>query len=148
HNIFLDEAGWTKFSASPKPFWQFLFNLRAEWGDFFEENIEGKSEQAIAKALVLGDVTELSPQLRAAYAGTGTMHILAVSGLHVGFIFLAFNFFTRSMQNRFYTKILRLIILLFVLWFYAFLTGLSPSVFRAVAMFSFVAIGQNIRKIT
>lgn len=149
HQVFFNEQNWVKAKVKEsKPGWQFLFSLQKQWAAFFDENITGRDEAAIAKALVLGNVSELSPQLRSSYAATGTMHILAVSGLHVGFIFLGLGFITRTLENNRYGKYFRAIIIIGTLWLYAFLTGLSPSVFRAVAMFSFVAIGQNFRRIT
>lgn len=149
YQLFLNESGWLKTSVSEaKPAWQFLFSLQKQWAQFFEENINGNDEAAIAKALVLGDVSDLSPQLMSSYAVTGTLHILSVSGLHIGFIFLALNILTTYLQRNRYGRIIRICIILGFLWAYAFLTGLSPSVFRSVVMFSFVAIGQSTRKIT
>ena len=91
---------------------------------------------------------ELDNGIRNAYAQTGTMHVLAVSGLHVGLIFsvllLVLARFNRTGRQRFIGAILTLAIL----WLYAFITGLSPSVLRAVLMFSLVTVGLALRRNT
>jgi competence protein ComEC len=71
---------------------------------------------------------------------------LAVSGLHVGIVFwliaLVFGFLQKQKSGRIFFMILSVSIL----WFYAFITGLSPSVMRASAMFSIVVIGENLHR--
>lgn len=100
-----------------------------------------KEVAAVALALSIGDKSYLSSETRAQFANAGAMHVLAVSGLHVG-ILLAI------LQWLFYQiKILRkrnqyVIIAICILWFFAFLTGLSPSVLRATLMFSILGFGQ------
>lgn len=95
---------------------------------------------SIANALLLGDASDLSPETRESYALTGTMHILAVSGMHVGILFLLLQLLCKPIPIRW----LRLLSGLAGLWVYAFITGLSPSVFRAVLMFSMLGIGKEI----
>ncbi|RYD75461.1 MAG: ComEC family competence protein, partial [Sphingobacteriales bacterium] len=113
--------------------------------DFY---ISGKDERGIAKALLLGDETDILPQITANYAGTGTLHVLSVSGLHVGLIFMVLNFLLRHIMHTKTGRFTRVVVLLFGLMFYGFLTGLSPSVLRSVTTFCFVVIGMNFRSIT
>lgn len=95
----------------------------------------------ISKALLLGYKSDLDKDLRSSYSNTGVAHILAVSGLHVGMLYLLLSYVLFFLKNIKGGEILRTVILLGALWFYAFLTGLSPSVLRSVCMFSFVAFG-------
>jgi len=101
-----------------------------------------KASKEFTKALVLGDKKYLDPQLYAAYANAGTIHFLAVSGLHVGILLWIvrwlLGFLTRIKKGRY----IRTVILLLTLWSFAFITGLSPSVTRAVCMFSFFTLGS------
>ena len=93
-------------------------------------------------ALVVGDKSELEVELKQGFSIAGAMHVLAVSGLHVGIIYKVLEFlFNLLFRNKKYQR-LQAIIILIVLWSYAFITGLSPSVLRAVWMFSFIVIAN------
>jgi competence protein ComEC len=112
--------------------------------------IEG-DEFAVLKALTLGDKSELNPETREAYAKAGAMHILAVSGLHVGIIYFILNYifgFLDKIKIKRYMpgRILKAIVLFIGLWFFALLTGFSPSVQRAAVMFSFVVAGNMLNR--
>jgi len=107
--------------------------------------LEG-DELAVAGALTLGFRDNLGEELKEAYTTSGAMHILAVSGLHVGIIyFLIFHLFHFVAKFR-YGRVIRAMITFVCLWCFAFLTGLSPSVMRAATMFSFVIIGQSLHR--
>ncbi|HKZ36510.1 MAG TPA: ComEC/Rec2 family competence protein, partial [Chryseolinea sp.] len=101
-----------------------------------------RREQGIVSALVLGITDGLDNELLTAYKGTGAMHILAVSGLHVGIIYGLLLFLLKPLQKVKHGKWFLAGISIVVLWLYAFITGLSPSVLRAVTMFSFVALAK------
>ena len=105
---------------------------------------ESKRELGIALALVLGAKSTLEEEITNAYSGVGAMHVLAVSGLHVGLIYqvltLIFTFF-RKRGKKINPKIEAIFLIIFI-WIYAFITGLSPSVVRAATMFSFIIIGN------
>ncbi len=93
----------------------------------------------LALAILLGQRQDLSPEIYQDFQATGTVHILAISGLHIGILLLFLNFIFKPVKNK--SKLLYLILTLIFLWFYALLTGFSPSVLRAVIMFSFLQIG-------
>ena len=100
---------------------------------------------ALAMALLLGERQELSPDIYLNFQATGTVHILAISGLHIGILLLFLNFLFKPVKR--YSTAIFLVLTIGFLWFYAFLTGFSPSVLRAVIMFSFLQIGlQSKRK--
>lgn len=102
-------------------------------------NIEG-DEFAVLAALTLGYTDDLQPDLRKSYSATGAMHILSVSGLHVGVVYAVMMFLLGFLNRNQRQKLLKTILITFFLWGYAFITGLSPSVVRATLMFTFVAI--------
>lgn len=114
---------------------------------FRENNIEGE-EFAVASALILGYKDELDIELKRAYASAGAMHVLAVSGLHVGIIYLIFNSLLSFLNKFKYGNIIKAVLLILFLWFYAVLTGLSPSVMRAATMFSFIIVGKGLHRYT
>jgi competence protein ComEC len=120
------------------------YAIRARvWADeALTRNINGEREQATASALVLGVTDGLDNDLIGAYAATGSLHVLSVSGLHVGIIYWLILLVLKPLNRTTSGKWTLAIFSILVLWGYAFVTGLSPSVLRAVAMFSFVAIAR------
>ena len=113
-----------------------------------ESFVSGSREQGIAKALVLGVTEGLDNELQGAYAASGAMHILSVSGLHVGIIYGIILILLMPLNSRPWSRWLVAILSLFCLWAYAFITGLSPSVLRAVTMFSFIVIARPVGRQT
>lgn len=106
-----------------------------------ENNIRG-NEFAVGSALLLGFEDKLDADIISAYSSTGALHVLSVSGLHVAIVYFIFNwllFFLDKIKNG---NIIKAFLLIILLWFYAALTGLSPSVLRAATMFSFIIIGK------
>lgn len=100
-----------------------------------------EASSSLAIALSLGDKSKLSQERRAAFADAGAMHVLAVSGMHVGILlgFLQWIFFKIKplrQRNRY------IYVALVLIWCFAFLTGLSASVFRATMMFTVLSVGQ------
>jgi competence protein ComEC len=118
---------------------KYLINLLKEKG------IEG-NELAVASALILGYKDNIDPQLKNAYSSAGAMHVLAVSGLHVGIIFFIFNQLFHFFEKVKYGRIIKGILLLLLLWSYALITGLSPSVMRAATMFSFIVVAKMTKR--
>ena len=104
------------------------------------------NEYAVLSALVLGYDDEIDRETMAAFSASGTLHVLSVSGMHVGLVFTLLSFLLKRMEGKRYWWLARLFIIVIILWFYALLTGLSPSVIRSAMMFSFILIGKSIRR--
>ncbi len=99
-------------------------------------------ELGVASALVLGKRTLIDPNLKSEYSEVGAVHILAVSGLHVGIIYIVIvTVLGRIFRSKKWRPLI-LVVSLFFLWTYAGITGFSPSVMRATVMFSFIALGK------
>ncbi len=98
-------------------------------------------ELALANALILGERNLLTKETTQGFSDTGAMHILAVSGLHIGILLQImlriFHFF-----EKWITKNQAILFSLCIVWVYALITGFSPSVIRSVIMFSFLLIGK------
>lgn len=146
-NIFLTTFEDDYLSKDGEPsLMDFAQQLREELIETYEKiGIEGQN-LAVLIALTLGDKTYLDFELQKQYAGAGAMHILAVSGLHVGIIFLIFNFLLSRLPDSLGFRIIKSFFLLLVIWSFAFLAGLSPSVQRASWMFSFVLMSKLLRR--
>jgi len=106
------------------------------------------NEIAIVQALILGKKKDINKQLYSDYAAAGAIHILAVSGLHVGIIYFILIALLRPLKRLLKYELIIAIIIVISLWGFAFLTGLSPSVIRAVTMFSFFAFAKAINRET
>ena len=107
-----------------------------------KENILIKSHFPIVSALVLGYKDEISNHTKHSFSSTGAMHVLAVSGLHVGIIYFILKsiitILTFFQKNRSFRNIL----VLLGIWLYALITGMSPSVLGACTMLSFLIIAE------
>ena len=100
-------------------------------------------ELGVASALILGERSLILSDTKAAFATAGAVHVLAVSGLHVGIIYLVvIGLLIRIFPGKKW-RLFNLLITLLILWFYAGITGFSPSVLRAATMFSFIAVGKH-----
>jgi len=123
-------------------------NLRSKLMKMYRDNgIEG-DEYAVLCALTLGDQNYISNDVKSSYSASGTTHVLSVSGLHVGIIFIIISFLLKPLDKTKKLKLLKITILLVFLWFYAFISGLSPPVLRSCSMFSFIVIGDNLQRRT
>lgn len=103
-------------------------------------------EFGVAAAILLGYDDSLADDVRKNYVAAGSMHILCVSGLHVGIIYLLASFLLGFLNRKKWQKVLKNSLLLFLIWFYAFIAGLSPSILRATLMIFFVIIGEMIHR--
>ncbi len=104
---------------------------------------------SIINALLLGQRQDISAEVYNNYVNAGTIHILAVSGLHVGIIFIILSHFLKPLHRLKHGKhLIKPIIIIIILWCFAFIAGLSPSVTRAVTMFSIITCAQFLRRPT
>ena len=103
-------------------------------------------ELSIINALILGQRQDISKEIYNSYTQAGAIHILAVSGLHVGIVLLILNFLFKPIQRIKNGEKIKIIIIVILLWCFAIIAGLSASVTRAVTMFSIVAIGMNLKR--
>ena len=117
-----------------------LREISASARDFVMSRYAGltvaKKDAGVLTAMVSGDRSELSKPLRTRYAHGGIAHILAISGLHVGIIALLLNLLLGWMNRIYQLRVCKTALIVVLLWGYALLTGLAPSVCRAALMFS------------
>jgi competence protein ComEC len=99
---------------------------------------------ALVAAITLGQKSMLEPEQKLVFIKAGVMHIMAVSGLHAVILSLFIFNLLFFMKGRF--NFLRIIIIVLMLWAFAFVTGLTPSVLRATIMFSFLQAGTLMKR--
>ena len=110
------------------------------------EALPNKEERSVVSALTLGYRTELAQDTRDYFASTGAMHVLSVSGLHVALIYMILGFLLAFLKRGKIGPIIFSVVMISFLWIYAFISGFSPPVQRATVMFTFVIIGNGIRR--
>lgn len=132
---FLDSGSW-EFVESRMNLRALALYSRKQIMEIFDQNIQDTVNRGIIKALVCGYSQELDPDTRSDFASSGTMHMLAVSGMHVGILLVILNLLLSKIQGSW-----KNILLILSLWTYALFTGLSPSVVRACSMCSLYLVG-------
>jgi competence protein ComEC len=152
HNIHhrgrVDSAHWQLLQRPEVSMLRTFHRWRAAMIAKLKEARLNDSELSVASALILGYRVDVDRDLMTAYAGAGATHVLAVSGLHVGIVYIIFQWMLSFMDRSKRWKLVKLIVLIALLALYAALTGFSPSVNRAAFMFAFVAIGKYIDRRT
>ena len=116
--------------------------LRNNLSNSFDIHHFDSKTKAIVDALLLGQRVDLDKETVADYSNAGVIHILAISGLHISIIYFFIVFLLKPLRRIPFGKEIELLIVLALLWLFAFLTGLPASVIRAVTLFSFVSIGK------
>lgn len=131
-----------------KNLWYYTSKIRNTIATNLKESGMDHTTLSITMALLLGQQQEIDSHLIKDYQFAGAVHILSVSGLHIGCLVLFLNFLMQPISNSKKGRTLKLIILLLSLALFGVLAGLAPSVLRSVTMFSFVAIGNYWNKHT
>jgi competence protein ComEC len=109
-------------------------------------HLPSQNEWSVAKALILGHRDQTAEAIKTAYTASGAIHVLAVSGLHVGIVYLMLNSLFWWMPAFPTYKWIKTILILLGVWSFALLTGASASVLRSATMFSFLIIGQTLNR--
>ena len=146
--VYLKNDSWEKFKWNcANPIYDFAYRLR----DYLLVTIQKLGiygdEYAVAAAILLGYDDSLPTELRQKYVAAGSMHILCVSGMHVGVIFMVFSYMFAFLDKRkSWQNVLKQSLLLLLIWIYALLAGLSPSILRSTIMLSFVILGNMLNR--
>ena len=100
----------------------------------------------LVSSISLGAREELESEVTQSFAKTGVIHVLAVSGMNVAIIFVVLDLMLRFLKREKGGIFLYAFLILAAVWGYALITGMSASVLRAAAMFSFIVIGKNLSR--
>jgi len=123
---------------------QRFFSTKDKLTDFINQSTLSNESKDIIKALTLGEKLEMNESILQSFSNTGIIHILAISGLHIGMISAMLLWLLKPLKSFRRYKYLPLILAFFALWIYAYAVGFTPSVVRAVTMFSFINFGLMI----
>jgi len=120
--------------------------INAQLADYWRKAPISKEAKALALAMILGQTEDLTEEIKTQFAAAGALHILALSGLHVGLLVLLLQWALRGLKSLPFGDKIYPVLVLVALWSYALICGLSPSITRAVCMFSLWQLGQIIRR--
>ena len=96
--------------------------------------------------ILLGLDHDLPKELEKAYQETGTAHIIAISGLHLGLIYWLLLLLLKPLNKSARTRWLHALLVIAGLWLFSFLAGAQPSVLRSALMFSCIVVGNSLRR--
>ena len=145
--VFLKEQDWMSLDEKDaNPLFAFSYRFRDKLTASLRKCGLKDHEFGVAAAILLGYDDFLEDEMRQKYVAAGSMHILCVSGMHVGIIYLLASLMLGFLRKKEWHKALRNILLLAILWFYALIAGLSPSILRAALMLSFVIVGDLLHR--
>ncbi len=124
-----------------------VHDVRKYLSSCFETSIENMQAESVAKALIIGDDDDIDKSLMQAYSSCGVIHVLSVSGLHVGIFYIIINFlFSLIKKENKKVIVTKAILIILLVWFYAALSGFSPSVLRSAVMLTFIAFGNALAR--
>jgi len=148
HQVYVHKASLFKLDSNTKTVFGLAENLRKSINLNLKKYDFNGNELAIINALLLGQRQDINKEIYDDYTKAGAIHILAVSGLHVGIILLFLSFIFKPIEQLKHGKVVKTILIIMMLWCFSIIAGLSASVTRAVTMFSIIAIGLQFKRAT
>jgi competence protein ComEC len=121
----------------------YSLRLRQSLVEKLKLNMRDTSAIAVASTLILGYKADLNNEILQAYSKTGTIHILSVSGGHVAVIYLLLSIVFGFLGRYKHGKVIKAVLIISLIWYYAMITGFSPAVCRAAVMISLIIIGKT-----
>lgn len=127
-------------------FTRFIFQLQDNVLNILRTHIAGEKEKGLAEALLIGYKNDVDKTLLQSYANTGVIHVIAISGLHLGLIYWLLVQLMKLWRLKKELVFVKPIIIIICLWIFSILAGAQPSILRAAVMFTFLVVGNSFRK--
>src|SRR5436190_4902543 len=144
HQAYLKENDFVLLPGENKTrFKEFIFSTREKILNILRANIKGEKEMGLAEALLIGYKDDLDKTLVQSYSNTGVVHVIAISGLHLGLIYWLLLKLFWPLQKRRNTRWLRPVLIIAGLWLFSLLAGMQPSVIRSAVMFTCIVLGET-----
>jgi len=144
HEVFAPREQWRSMQRSAGR-WDPFGRMRDQINAWLGNSGLPDRERALTKALLLGQRDDMDRDQNQAFVRSGTIHVLAVSGTHVGIIYVAVLWALRFLGKSRKGRAARGLVALLALWTYAGLTGFTPSVMRATVMFTLFTVAEMVR---
>src|SRR5690606_2805277 len=149
HTIYLTDTEYVKLSENNISAWKkLIFKMRSYVLQTIRQYIKDPKEQGLAEAMLIGYREDLDKELLQAYTNTGVVHVIAVSGMHLAMLYWVINIVLQPLLRKSTTRWLHTLLVLLILWSFAFVAGGAASVVRAAVMFTFITIGRQINRNT
>ena len=143
HQVFLKNNEYITGAKRQADFLpELLFNLRSYVLTTIKNHVPGTLQSSVAEALLVGYRDDLDRDLVQAFSNTGVVHIIAISGMHLGMIYVMLLFFLRPLDKWKRFRWVKALLILTLLWLFSLLTGGGASILRAVIMFSFITAAE------
>ncbi|WP_152267965.1 ComEC/Rec2 family competence protein [Agriterribacter humi] len=147
HQVYLTENEFTVSKAQTlSVYTNQMQQSRKRLLEILKKYIPGKREAGVAEALLIGYRDDLDRDLVQSYANTGVIHVIAISGMHLAMIYGLLIVLLKPLQRNAKTKWVRGVVILSVLWLFTLLSGAGPSILRSAVMFSFIVVGESMRR--
>jgi len=148
NQVYVPPGKWNKIDHQSNGLRAFTIRLREKTIKLLKRCSTSESEFAVASAILVGNKDWLDNETRKGFSDAGAMHILCVSGMHVGILFIIVNAMLSFLNRNQLLRLFKTATILVIIWFYAMITGLSSPVLRASVMFSFLLIGKSFNRYT
>lgn len=145
HQVFLKPGEYEILPGlAEDPLKKIILASRQEILDILRANIPGERELGLAEALLIGYKDDLEQGLVQSYTNTGVVHIIAISGLHLGLIYWLLGLLLKPFGKNRKIRWLRPLFIISGLWAFSFLAGAQPSILRSALMFSLIVLGEGL----
>lgn len=146
HQVYLTSKDYTILpQTSVNPLRRWVFQCQLNVVSTFRRYIHDSKQQGLAEALLIGYTDELDKPLVQSFTNTGVVHIIAISGMHIGLIYGLLLFLTLPLRAK-RLKLLHFILVILGLWLFTLIAGANASVMRSAVMFSAIALGTVLNK--
>jgi len=144
HSVFLKNTDWVLLTGKDIGWLDgFIYKTRQHILSILHSNIPNEEDQqAIAAALLIGYNNDVDKELKQAYANTGVVYLIAVSGMSLGLLYILFAGLFSKIPFIRRSKWMELIFVVCCLWIFALITGASAAVLRSAVMFTCIAVGK------
>jgi len=148
HQLYLESSEFMLAKTYPTTIYGIADKIRNQIHQNLVNSGFKADELAVVEALLLGQRQLISKELQTNYANAGAIHILAISGLHIGILLLLLQFLLNPLARFRKGKFVKLLLMVCILWSFAILSGLSASVVRAVTMFTAIVVASYFNRQT
>ncbi len=144
--VYLPIYSWKKDGTVAPTLRMRALALREKVVRLYERCGFGNDVKSILSALTIGDKSELTREIKETYSSVGASHVLALSGLHIGIFYMILATLLPAWRSRRIYTVLREMLIIAIIWCFAFVAGLSPSIVRAAILFTLFSLGRCVRR--
>ena len=149
HQVLLSDKDYLELpQSSVNSFTSFILHCRNTILNIIWNAIRDAKQRGLAEALLIGYKDDLDKQLVQSYINTGVVHIIAISGMHLGIIYGILLFLTRPLKKKKQLLWVQSLIILSGLWIFSILTGAQPSILRSAVIFSCLVLAEPLSRRT